>query len=776
MWDVNKIRSDLDDIAKRDKPIKEIKSDIFDILSKTSKEERGQLQDISSQEYKNEKQDAIRKRNLSFITPHLDVFWEFRKSKIKKKEKINIVGEGNRDEDNLKSEKNFLDRDYDRDYWETNQTILDKKVIDKGEVANLSEKEVRQKYKNEHLKKLPQNVQERIGTLSDNLIKENNGKKLEEGVLVAIPAYVKDDINEHKKAITAIKKQTGDFKAIFYVNWFDEEYDKKTNKRIDTNATTPDMMEKRISELRKEAWGDDRIVIVWNLYKARKPIWTIRADISDTIIKSMKEEIPNQENRALVCLDADTWKMDQWYIEWLSDLFTKDKNKKFASWKLRRATSDPVGQELVWLNEVVGLLWWRLQPHDQSKEVFSSGAVSSFRMKDYMKVKWFERGLWRWEDSAMWKKMEWYYSKDWKKINKDVGYWYNKKVYVDPKRAQQAIVSGKQAWQQWGKEFNPVDKNDKNQIKQWDRYDLWAKITESDLNKANSIISKLITNKEVPSFELNQVVSYINNVISSFKNSKNRDDANLKFSKFWNTQANSKYFVDIRKWKISLEDKNMSAESLLSQWAIEIASGLQYRVLEKSGIIYKIPNTDDQVLAQKKRLWNTDSLEEIKAERDLSINAVTKTNILNVTWSKKQLANSKILSNWIIIQDKTTVVQHKINAYEKENSVDKLEQLFKKYAENIIKTRKYWFSDYVFNFWYNSWVDKENRVVLFDFGEVVNKKSEVADLIKNRKRKASFDYWQLSDRSKKIYNEVMGNYITEKNLNKYRGIKNKNSK
>jgi hypothetical protein len=68
---------------------------------------------------------------------------------------------------------------------------------------------------------------------------------------------------------------------------------------------------------------------------------------------------------------------------------------------------------------------------------------------------------------------------------------FNKKAFVDPKRSQQAIMDWKQAWQQRsGKDFNPVDKDKKNTTKKWERYDLGAKLTETDLDCANHIIGK----------------------------------------------------------------------------------------------------------------------------------------------------------------------------------------------------------------------------------------------------------------------------------------------
>lgn len=785
MAKIDKLWDKINTLSKKDKQIKEIKSDIFDILSETSKSERLELRGISSKEYCDEKNDAVRKRNLSFITPHLDAFWEEIKKNFDKVssgdngfswEIKKNFDKGNWDQDNLIWETNFLDREYDRKYWSTKKPILDKKTFNKKEVDGLSEKEVKQKYKNEHLKNLPQNIQERIKKLSVKLIKENNGKYLKEDTIVAIPAYVKDDIDEHKKAILAIKNQQGDFKTIFYVNWFDEEYD-KSGQKIKTNVATSEMMDKRISELRQVVWDDDRIIVIWNLYKARKPIWTIRADISDAIIKSMRDQIPDQENRSLVCLDADTWKMDDGYIEGQKKVFKKNKDIKYSVWKLRRSTSNPKWQELVWLNEIIGLSWWKLQPHNQSKEVFSSGAVSSFRMKDYMKVKGFERGLWKWEDSSIWKKIERFESKDGSHENKDTGYWYNKKVFVDPKRSQQAIMNWEQAWQQRsGKDFNPVDKDKKNTTKKWERYDLGAKLTEVDLDYANQIIGKLITNKTLSDIELNQVQKYINNVVGDFRREKSKNSTFMKFSKLWNIQVKSKYFVDIRHWKMVFENKNISAESLLSQGAENISSGLQYRVFKKWDTIYKIPNTDDQILAQKKRLQSTQTLESIRQERDFAIYKIRHNNIFGDNWSNKLLANSKMLDNWIIIQDKAIVLQESIEKYEKENDMDKQRVLFEKYAESVLKTRKYWFSDYVFNFWYNSWLDREGRVVLFDFGEIYTEKSKVLKLIKDKKRTDAYDYSQLNNKSKRLYKTIMDNYITEKNLNKYRWVNNKNSK
>jgi len=85
---IKKKRLEIEAIAKKDKSIKEIKLDIFDVLSVTSKKDRVELQKISRKEYREEKKDDVRRRNLFFITQHLAVFWEvLEKKDIKKKTK-----------------------------------------------------------------------------------------------------------------------------------------------------------------------------------------------------------------------------------------------------------------------------------------------------------------------------------------------------------------------------------------------------------------------------------------------------------------------------------------------------------------------------------------------------------------------------------------------------------------------------------------------------------------------------------------------------------------
>lgn len=198
-----------------------------------------------------------------------------------------------------------------------------------------------------------------------------------------------------------------------------------------------------------------------------------------------------------------------------------------------------------------------------------------------------------------------------------------------------------------------------------------------------------------------------------------------------------------------------------------IAQGLQFNVYSKNDDkIIKIPTSNIQILL-KLILWEPlylfkpislrKTLRKTISDRDESIK-----NIQKIKLNKELLANP-IFRAKEIEQDKVKV----LGKYLKKD-FNEAKQYINKYIESIFQTWSYKFSDRIFNLTINSGIDKTNKVVLIDFGELTFKKEDVIKAINTTRWEKSWSFKKdLNKEVKEYYKKEMKEKITLSNLDRY---------
>jgi hypothetical protein len=185
----------------------------------------------------------------------------------------------------------------------------------------------------------------------------------------------------------------------------------------------------KLAQLREYAKKDTRIIIVGHLYDDKPHIGVVRADMIDAIKKSI--DYTKATNPKIIGLDADTYKLDHDYIVSMSKKL--DTTNGFLSGKLRRYDANEAkGDEWAFIAErlYVSFMTNKKNSHDEKR---LSGGSYGVKLSDYNKA----GGFWRYwnkpggEDSQLG-----YDLRDKAGIQ---GISFNKKVYVDPRRGQDAV-------------------------------------------------------------------------------------------------------------------------------------------------------------------------------------------------------------------------------------------------------------------------------------------------------------------------------------------------
>ncbi len=131
-------------------------------------------------------------------------------------------------------------------------------------------------------------------------------------------------------------------------------------------------------------------------------------------------------------------------------------------------------------------------------------------------------------------------------------------------------------------------------------------------------------------------------------------------------------------------------------------------------------------------------------------------------YKKSLLANLEI-NDRRIIQDKVIRIKDLIM---KNFSEDK--RIIDNYCIFIIKCWKEGFADTIYNFTVNNGVDKNNNVVLMDFGEITTSRGDVEKAILYQRWKRAGCYRRrIRGKTKGYYKKKLEEILTIENLNKY---------
>jgi len=205
----------------------------------------------------------------------------------------------------------------------------------------------------------------------------------------------------------------------------------------------------------------------------------------------------------------------------------------------------------------------------------------------------------------------------------------------------------------------------------------------------------------------------------------------------------------------------------------KIGSGAQYKVFEYGeDKVIKIPLTFEEIFKQQKK-WNEEnngsnfnnatrkklerfSLENI-LDRKKSINFIKKTKINFL------FLGNPLFEKESITQDRVITIREYISSNKSGFS-----DIIDNYVKLILETWKYGFSEKVFNFTINNGVDKNNNVILIDFGELHFKKKDIESAIKQKIWEKKYSYNKgLNKKQQEVFSEKMNEKITLENLEKY---------
>ncbi|MCA9388271.1 hypothetical protein KC644_00740 [Candidatus Berkelbacteria bacterium] len=201
----------------------------------------------------------------------------------------------------------------------------------------------------------------------------------------------------------------------------------------------------------------------------------------------------------------------------------------------------------------------------------------------------------------------------------------------------------------------------------------------------------------------------------------------------------------------------------------KIGQGLQHEVFEYgSDRVIKYPRTmlsllkDDfsknplLVFNFKKILRIMNNYKSLNELRSLSRAIVSR----NVNLG---LLGNPIFEGDKIIQDKVEVLSEVFGKGEEKDRI-----LIDRYIESIYETWQSGFSDRVYNLLSNSGLNKNDKVVLLDFGEITFNKSDVENDIKQQKWKEASNFKKDLPKSiKGYYQEKMSKELTLQKLDTY---------
>jgi len=530
---LDKVRS-IEAISKERKNIQQLQLDLVSLLGGVSLEDKEKIAFKMSQI---NPEDGNQQNNLWFIVPHIikERFWdgiyfnedtETNEEFPKRKKWMNYV-QKNWDGSRMKNDK----WQYVLEPWPTytNNLVSEWLIFDPKIVRNEDFWDMKSIYEKECINNLDTNNIDIINKLSQDIVSQNDGSKINTSTIIPIPTFYKEKKEELNILIENLLKQDWDMTIVFYVNWSIERYDPNENKNKLTGTKDKDV-ENKVVEMKEEfdkkyqefknKWlinWTKKIITIGHTYDKFPTVGWVKADMIDAIIKSTDEK---QKDPIIIWLDADVNEIPPKYTKNIRDQFnnTNDKYLSFICAK-RRFTKPNDKDQYLHFAESLFILGDDLIKNKQWRWLsITNGWTTSYRLNDVMKVKWIERNMEIAEDLALWYKINWFHSKDGHNMNMDVK-WFNwNKLYADPRRWYSAIKSWISFPYQWSPDF-PFKESEKRDI---------ANI------EFNNILNDIFSNKIISDGDTKKLEQDINqNYAHLYKWYNNPSFANL-LTRFWN--------------------------------------------------------------------------------------------------------------------------------------------------------------------------------------------------------------------------------------------------
>ena len=509
---VNEAVDKLKNLSHEENTIPAIKSAICDILEDFSQEEKKQ---VGLQLSVVESTDAIQQRNLWFIVPNI-AKWGNWNSRDKEEKKPHWT---------------------DESFGNYNSLIDQWKMFDPNLVKNKDFSEMKTIFEKDHIDHLSDSDKDIVKSISDELKLQNWWKELNKQSNITVPVYALEDWLD--PLVRELLSQEWDLNVILYVNAWSKvnKTDWSGQEIIQSTWFTQATIDNKISEIQslvsshtrdltsqwKYKW-DKQVFVLWNLYDMKPTIWKIRADMCDAAVLATDSSV---KNPIMTTLDADVYDMQDWYIDNVKKRFNEhvtmwDKHLSLVTAQRRWSNAEDPDQRFMRYAEIIYLMWGEILDEQYIPTIETSWRTSSYDLNDYMKVKWFDRWLSKWEDCQLGHKMLCFY---WDDKNKNLSVWEKtwKKLHSDPRRWEQAIASWSSLFDQWSGTFAPVDKS---------KINYWV------IKNYNDIMSKLMTNQNLSLSELKSVEDWTNwycaNPIFKW--------LWYKLSRFWNINVKSSLY------------------------------------------------------------------------------------------------------------------------------------------------------------------------------------------------------------------------------------------
>lgn len=340
----------------------------------------------------------------------------------------------------------------------------------------------------------------RVYALHNQILSQNEWAVLRSRYYVCIPAYVDENI---KQLLEVIKQQDlGETEILIFLNGFCKKWvDKqKVSKKVYT-----------IQQRWQELWLQMKVIS--HLYDERKEMWSIRADMIDALVLSLD---PTLDDPCVICSDADVWDMTPWYFSNIKKTFENDRNVVYTTAERRMAREDP--KNLLWLNEKMFML--------RRKQVWTpitSWPTTSFRVKDYCKVKGYYRMSNKGEDVDLWNVLSWYYA-NWEEKNTSIGKQLHHRVYLHARRAIAALMNGIYIECMWQWDFKAFEKSQTIELDK-----------AYNLSERDAVIARLFNSRDLSNDELTFVEKFLNNHNKSAWVGKQKRKPYMRtLVKYWN--------------------------------------------------------------------------------------------------------------------------------------------------------------------------------------------------------------------------------------------------
>lgn len=315
--------------------------------------------------------------------------------------------------------------------------------------------------------------------------------------IIAIPWYYKEESHRIIQVLSSLK---WNFTAVLYFNWVPEAGNEEFTIRFND-----------IKRMLEKDGNSKKIVLVKHAYPERANLWMIRWDMIQGIIEATSSTLSDP---VIYWLDADTYSLKEDYIRNARQTFDEDKSVDFLRSQLRWTNGSQ--EWYAWLSEI--LMHIGNIVHNQ-KHVISMGWATSFRLRSYIRVNGYKKGMDMGEDIQLWKDMKEGNPNGWKK------FWW--KVYVDPRRGIESIHLWRRFQDQWiwMKSYSFVEKD--------------IIYTNDSVSWLNEIVTGLVWWKSIGEIELSQFCWHLE---WRYFVGKRRADIRKLFIRFWNiNQAFSLY-------------------------------------------------------------------------------------------------------------------------------------------------------------------------------------------------------------------------------------------